>query len=74
MILDLITTNTGDGFNSEIPSVKGCESWAHEEEEAINNALQMLRFYLNIPEENEIKVDKARKGKTRSVYKLVFDK
>ena len=74
MILDLITTNTGDGFNSEIPSVKGCESWAHEESESINNAVELLRFYLSIDSEEEIKVDKARSYKNKSVYKLVFNK
>lgn len=74
MILDLIITNTGDGFNSEIPSVKGCESWAHEETESIKNSVELLRFYLSIDSSEEIKIDKARSYKNKAVYKLVFNK
>lgn len=74
MVLDLIVKNTGDGFDSEIPSVKGCESWAHEEEESIKNAVDLLRFYLKLDADCEIKIDKARGSKTKSVYKLFFTK
>lgn len=74
MVLDLVVTDTGDGFAGEIPSVHGCETWAHEEEETISNAIELLRFYLSLSEDVEIKVDKARKSKNKTVYKLVFDK
>ncbi len=74
MILDLVITSSGDGFNSEIPSIKGCESWASEEDKAIESAIEMLRFYLNLEPDVEIKVDKARTTKNKSVYKLVFNK
>jgi predicted RNase H-like HicB family nuclease len=74
VVLDLIVINTGDGYNAEVPSVKGCESWAHNEEDAINNAINLLRFYISLPDDKEVKVDKARGTKTRIVYKLVFDK
>ena len=74
MVLDLIVVKTEDGFTGEVPSIKGCESWAHEEEEVIDKSLELLNFYLNLPEETEIKVDKARRNKNRTVYKLVFEK
>jgi predicted RNase H-like HicB family nuclease len=74
MVLDLIVTDTGDGFSAEVPSVNGCESWAHEEEEAMNKTVELLRFYLNLSSDLEIKIDKARKSKNKSVYKLVFEK
>lgn len=74
MVLDLIVTNTGDGFDSEIPSVNGCDSWAHEEEESIKNAVQLLRFYLTLEPEVEIKIDKARVSGKKAVYKLIFEK
>ena len=38
MILDLIVTKTNDGYTAEIPSLKGCESWAHQEDEVIEKA------------------------------------
>ncbi len=74
MVLDLIVKDTGDGFTAEAPSINGCESWAHHEEEAINNAVDLLRFYSNIPEDTEILVDRARKKGNTIVYKLIFNK
>lgn len=74
MVLDLIVVKTDDGFTAEVPSLKGCESWAHEEEEVIDKSLELVNYYLNMPEDAEIKVDKARRNKNRTVYKLVFEK
>ncbi len=74
MVLDLIVKNTGDGFTAEVPSINGCESWAHHEEEAITNAVDLLRYYSNIPEDTEILVDRARKKGNTIVYKLIFNK
>lgn len=74
MVLDLIVTFTDDGVTAEIPSINGCESWAHEEEEAIEKCVELLRFYNRLDSEAEIKIDKARRGKSKIVYKLVFNK
>lgn len=74
MVIDLIVTNTGDGFTADIPSINGCESWAHKEDDAINNAIELLRFYINLPAEQEIKIDRARKTSNKIIYKLVFNK
>lgn len=74
MVIDLIVTNIGDGFTADIPSINGCESWAHKEDDAINNALELLRFYINLPAEQKIKIDRARKTSNKIIYKLVFNK
>ncbi len=74
MVLDLITEKTGDGYNAEVPSISGCESWAHEEHTAINNAVELLKFYLNVPAEKKIKIDRARNFKNQIIYKIIFDK
>ena len=74
MVLDLVVTKTDDGVTSEIPSLKGCECWAHKEEEAIEKSIEMLRFYVNLNEDTEIIIDKSRRNKNRIVYKLVFEK
>jgi predicted RNase H-like HicB family nuclease len=74
VVLDLIVQNTDDGFTAEIPSINGCETWAHKEDDVIVNAVDLLRFYLNIPQEIEIKIDKARVSKNKTIYKLVFEK
>ncbi len=74
MVIDLVVTIEEDGFSAEVPSLKGCESWAHSEDEAITNAIELTRFYANIDVDIEIKVDLARRSKKKIVYKLIFDK
>lgn len=74
MVIDMIVTDTGDGFTAEVPSIKGCESWAHSDDEAITNVVELLRFYTNLQEETEIIIDRARKSKNKIVYKLIFNK
>ena len=74
MVIDLVLTIEEDGFSAEVPSLKGCESWAHSEDDAITNAVELTRFYANIDADIEIKVDLARRSKKKKVYKLIFDK
>jgi len=74
MVLDLIVIDTDDGFTAEIPSINGCECWAHEENEVIEKSLELLRYYNNLGSSTEIKVDKAREKKRKTIYKLVFEK
>ncbi len=73
MILDVIVIETNDGFTAEIPSLSGCESWAHDEETVLKKILELASFYLNV-NSGKFKLDKARRTKTRSTYKLVFNK
>ncbi len=74
MVIDLIVTKTNDGYTAEVPSLKGCESWAHEEDEVIQKALELVRFYTQLDDDKEIIVDRARKTKNQIIYKLVFNK
>ena len=73
MILDLLVTKSDDGFTTNVPSLKGCESWAHLEEDAINKTIELVKYYLQSPD-LKIKIDIARKEKPVTVYKLIFDK
>jgi len=74
VVLDLIVLQTDDGFSVEIPSIKGCESWAHNEEDAISRTLEMFRFYIQAESNIKIKIDLARKEGYKKVYKIIFDK
>lgn len=74
MILDLIIIKTNDGYTAEIPSLKGCESWAPEECEVLEKILELAAYYLKINSAEELKLDKAHSLKNKSVYKLLFDK
>lgn len=74
MILDLIVTKTDDGFVSDVPNIKGCDSWAHIEDDVISKTVELVMYYLKIKDVKKIKVDKARGSLNKSVYKLVIDK
>jgi predicted RNase H-like HicB family nuclease len=74
MILDIIVKKTDDGFTAEIPSLKGCESWSHDEESVLEKILEVASFYLKIDSIKMLKLDKARVSKNKSVYKLVVNK
>jgi predicted RNase H-like HicB family nuclease len=73
MILDIIVHKSDDGFTAEIPSLKGCESWAHDLDGVLQNIVELAAYYLNT-DVAKFKVDKARESKTKIIYKLVFDK
>jgi predicted RNase H-like HicB family nuclease len=74
MILDIIVKKTDDGFTAEIPSLKGCESWAHDEESVLVKIMDVASFYLKVDSSKKLKLDKARASKNKIVYKLVVDK
>jgi hypothetical protein len=73
MVLDVIVCRTDDGFTAEIPSLKGCECWAHNEDSVLDKTLDLAAFYLNT-DIKKFKLDKARSYKSKTVYKLVFNK
>jgi len=73
MVLDLIVTKTVDGFTAEVPSIKGCESWAHDEETVIDKTLDLVAFYLKLPQAH-FAIDTIRRSKNKSFYKIIFNK
>ena len=73
MILDIVIEKTDDGCNAEIPSLKGCECWAHDEDTVIDKIVDLASYYLKT-DKQKFKIDKARGSKHKVIYKLVFDK
>jgi len=74
LILDLNVIKTDDGYTAEVPSIKGCESWSPDENEVIDKTIELLKFYIQCPPEMKIKIDRARREDSLTVYKLIFDK
>jgi len=72
--LDLNVIQTDDGYTAEVPSIKGCESWAPGEDEAIDKTIELLRYYIQTSSETKIKIDRSRREHPLTVYKLIFDK
>ncbi|HZW39311.1 MAG TPA: hypothetical protein VFF33_08445 [Ignavibacteriaceae bacterium] len=74
MVLDLILKKTDDGFNAYIPKLNGCDSWAHNEDDALRAVIEMAMFYLKIDDRRRMKIDKARTEENKTIYKLIFNK
>jgi predicted RNase H-like HicB family nuclease len=74
LVLDLNVLKTDDGYTAEVPTVKGCESWAHGEDEAIEKTVELLKYYMQTPADTKIKIDRARRELPLTVYKIIFDK
>ena len=69
MVLDILIEKSDDGFTAEVPSLKGCESWAHDEDTVIDKVVELASFYLKT-DKKEFKVDKARSTKNKSMHDL----
>lgn len=74
MVLSLIVKKSIDGYTSEIPVIKGCDSWADSEDMAVENVISLLRFYMNLDDSVEIAIDRAYKTPNSTTYKLIFEK
>ncbi len=73
MILDVVLNKTDDGYTAEIPSINGCECWAHDEDTALEKIIELASYYLKV-DLKKFKLDRARRNNMQTIYKLVFDK
>ena len=73
MVLDLVVKITDDGCTAERPSLKGCESWAHDEETVLEKIIELASFYLKT-EKGKFKLDRAKTSQKQILYKLIFNK
>ena len=69
----MIVKKSDDGFTAEIPSIKGCESWAHDEDTVLDKIIELASYYLNT-KSDKFRLDKAIVKANISVYKMVFNK
>ena len=74
MVLDIVVNKTNDGYTAEIPSLKGCESWAADEDTVLEKILELAAYYLKFDNKKHFKLDRARSLNNRTIYKLVFFK
>ena len=72
MVLDIIISKALDGYSAAIPSIKGCETWAEKEDEAIEKIVSLAKYYLKLDEHHKVLVDKAGRSACKSIYKLIF--
>jgi predicted RNase H-like HicB family nuclease len=73
MTLTMIVIKTDDGYTAEVPSIKGCESWAHDEDTVIDKTLDLVAFYLKLPLPY-FAINKIRKERNKTYFKIIFNK
>jgi hypothetical protein len=73
VVLDIIVEKSDDGCTAEVPSLKGCECWAHDEDTAIDKVVDLASYYLKT-DKKEFKLDRARSTRNKIIYKLIFNK
>lgn len=73
MVLNMVVTKTVDGFTAEVPSLRGCESWAHDEDTVIDKTLDLAAFYLKLPQAY-FALEKIRTTGNKTFYKIIFNK
>lgn len=74
MVLTLHVIKTDDGFDAIVPSLKGCDTWASNEDEAIEKILELLKYYIKLPEDKKLVIDKAAQKGNKAIYKILFEK
>ena len=73
MVLTMIVKQTEDGYTAEVPTLKGCESWAHDPDTVIDKTLDLVAYYLKL-EHSYFAVDLIRKQNKKITYKIIFNK
>lgn len=63
-----------DGYNSNIPTIKGCETWAKDPDEALDKVIELLQYYLKKDENFKYKLDQSFNSTDKKIYTIVFDK
>lgn len=73
MVLTMIVTKSDDGFTAEVPSLKGCESWAHDEATVIDKTLDLVAYYLKLDMAHFV-MDKMRRSGNNTYFQIGFNK
>ena len=72
MQFQIFTEKTFEGFDASLPSIRECESWAKTEDEALENLLERVRFFLNLPVTRKHSIDVMHKEDGRTYYTLTI--
>lgn len=68
----LITERRWDGVDASIPSIAECETWAADEDEAIELLMDRLAFFLQREPGFKYALDYMRREDDRVFYKLIL--
>jgi len=72
MVIDLVVNKGLDGYSADVPSLSGCEAWAHTEDEVLEKIIDMVIFFLGLQNKKQIKLDLARREEDNKIYKIII--
>lgn len=61
-----------DGYNAEVTSIKGCEVWSPDPDEALEKVIELLAYYLKKDSAFKYKLDCVRKSRDLDIYTIVL--
>lgn len=68
----IVTRKTFEGVDASIPSIRECDTWAKTEDEALENLIERLRYFLSLPEKAKYILDKSRKEGDETFYTIIL--
>ncbi len=64
-----------DGYNAVVPSIKGCECWAPDEYTAVDEIIEILRYYLKLKPSISVSPERGSlEGSKRNYILLIAGK
>lgn len=72
MHLKIFIRKTIDGYTAEVPSVKGCEVWSNNSEDALKKVIDLLAYYLKKENNFKYKLDCNKKSSGLEIYTIVL--
>ncbi|PLX23933.1 MAG: hypothetical protein C0600_14030 [Ignavibacteria bacterium] len=68
----VVVEKTIEGVDASIPSIPECETWARDEDEALEKLLERLAFFLNKKMGFKHDFDFMRREEGQTFYKLII--
>lgn len=68
----VVTEKSSDGVDAWIPTIKECETWAHDEDAAFDALLDRLAFFLRRDPGFKHDIDFMRREGGKTYYKLIL--
>ena len=69
----IVTEKTYEGYDASVPSIRECESWAKTEDEALDNLIERLKFFLSEEGDLKYRLDRSRREDGKTFYTIILE-
>jgi hypothetical protein len=68
-----VTRKTYEGVDASVPSIRECETWAKTEDAAIDSLIERLKYFLSVPDDVKVILDKSRREGVETFYTIMIE-